>query len=206
MKAALLGLPLSGKSTLFRLLTGSLAEAPRRPGVELRQAEVHDPRLERLARDYPGQKVIPVQLTLMDFPALVSGSQRTLAEQLAPAREADLLLLVLHSFENPAVPPQAGRIDPNADLERLLEELRLADFEIAEGRQDRARQSLKKPRPGVRAELQEELALLGRLSRSLEEGKEISHLELSAAEEKRLRGFQFLTQKPRVVIENLGGG
>lgn len=209
MRVAIVGLPMCGKTTLFRLLTGGGGEHHGGVQAEVRRAVVHDPRLDRLAEDFSPKKVTPATIDFMDFPPVVrpgGGERKSCADLLAPAREAGALIVVVRSFESVSVPPVRGSIDPTAELAEVVEELRLADLEVASRRLERVRASLPKKRGDDRRELEEELPLVERVVAHLEEGGDIQDLDLSGPDEKRLRGFQFLSAKPRLVVENIGEG
>jgi len=209
VKIGIIGLPMSGKSSLFRLLTGADPELSRSGRVEQRQAKVIDPRLARLAADFSPKKITYPVIDFLDFPPIgnrASGDDRSFAELLTPAREADALVVVVRAFENPSLPPLRGRIDPAADLEEVVGELRLADLEVALARRQRIEASLPKKRGDERKALEEELPLIVRVIEQLEAEKDLLDLDLDRATRKRLRGFQFLSAKPRLVVENQSEG
>ena len=213
MKVAIIGLPMSGKTTLFRLLTGAVGGdlgGARSGRAVQRQTRVEDARLDRLARDFKPKKVTPAVIDFLDFPPLVrvEGGERrsSAADLLAPAREAGALILVVRAFDNPALPPLRGRVDPAADLDDLGEELRLADLEITIGRYERVEEGLPCRRSEDVKEAKAELELLARIRDHLEGGGELRDLELTADEAKRIRGFQYLSRKPRLVVENVTDG
>ena len=100
MKVGIIGLPGSGKSTLFQLISETFegpdySHAPGKP--RLRRVLVHDARLERLRADFQPKKYTPAALDILDFPGVrKEGQDRSgLADLLAPAREVDALLVVL---------------------------------------------------------------------------------------------------------------
>lgn len=202
---------MSGKSSLFRLLTGAEATAGGgQPGrAEQRQTRVEDERLDRLAADYSPKKITPATIDFLDFPAIVKpggGERKSCADLLAPAREAQGLIIVVRNFENPNVPPLRGKLEPVAELDELLEELRLADLEITNNRLERLEKTIPRRQGDERKTLEDEQALLLRIVEHLEAGKDVAELSLSDTEEKMIRGFQFLSGKPRLVVENTSNG
>lgn len=209
MKVGIIGLPMCGKSSLFRLLTGAEPGLARSGKVEQRQAKVVDPRLDRLAADYSPKKITSPVIDILDFPAIgnrTAGDERSFAELLTPARDSDALVIIVRNFENSALPPLRGTIDPARDLAELIDELRMADLEVATNRRGRIEASLPKKRGDEKKALEAELPLITRVIDHLEAEADLLSLELTAAEEKMLRGFQFLSAKPRLVVENLSEG
>jgi len=107
---------------------------------------------------------------------------------------------VVHAFRDQSVPHPAGSIDPARDAQAMEDELILADLGVAERRIERLDKDLKK---GRSAELEKERDLVHRCQRALEEGKPLRALELTGEDLKRLRGFQFLSAKPLLLVINL---
>src|SRR5262249_39240960 len=114
---------------------------------------------------------------------------------------SDALLHVVRAFDDPAVPHPKSSIDPARDAQLIEEELVLADLGVAERRLDRLEKDLKKsPSP----ELRKEQDLLLRCQAALETGKGLRTLGLAGDDVRRLRGFQFLSAKPLLVVLNIG--
>jgi GTP-binding protein YchF len=103
-------------------------------------------------------------------------------------------------FRDPSVPHAAGSIDPARDVRTMEEELILADLGVVERRLERLERDLKK---GATPELKKEQEILQRCRAALEEGRPLRHLELPAEDARRLRGFQFLSAKPLLLVLNL---
>lgn len=202
MKIGIIGLPGSGKSTLFDLLTGSFGgpdyrQAPNKPRVKT--VRVEDSRLTRLREDYQPKKFTPASVEILDFPAVSGGKEdRTgLADLLQPAREMDALLFVLRDFPNPALPGGEG-VDPVRDLNEVRGELILSDLVIAERRLEKLAEKSRKPT--YTDEDRKERELLVSVKEHLESEKSVVELGLSAEEQKRLSGFAFLSGKPCVPV------
>lgn len=211
MKVGIVGLPFAGKSSLFRILTGYQdQEGGGGPGrVSQRQATVTDPRVDRLVADYSPKKTTRATIDFLDFPPLgnrPAGQKRSFAELLTPARDSHALVVVVRNFENAALPPAGDGIDPEAELAEVVDELRLADLEVATHRRERITAQIPKRRGDDLKSLEAEQPLIEAVINALEEGGDVSDLGFSGEDAKKLRGYQFLSAKPRLVVENLSEG
>jgi len=200
MRTGIIGLPLVGKTSLFKILThahldAKAAHAPTHVGV----ARVPDARLDQLAGLYKPRKVTPATVEYVDVGGLVKDRVRD-AAFLAQLREVDALANVVRVFENPAVPHPAGTIDPLRDVEGLELELMLNDLEQATRRIERVEKDLKKKKDPA---LEHELALLSRSRAAIEAERPLREVEFSAEELKMLSSFMFLSQKPMLYVLNL---
>jgi hypothetical protein len=212
MQIAIVGLPGVGKTTVFNTLTRGHAETGGYGGLELHVGvvKVPDPRLERLAELFHPKRIVHADVTYVDLPAPPPSSEgRIGAEELPPEhlarlREADALLHVLRAWDDPAHPHPAGSVDPRRDLEALDLEFVLADLAVVERRLERLRTSGRHGSPAEREANEREAALLERLAVGLRAGRPIRDEPLDEEEERRLRGFRFLTQKPVLVLLNVG--
>lgn len=201
MHIGIIGLPASGKTTVFQALTSSDSAGTRAGGKgEMRVVSVPDVRLETLAAMYTPRKVTPATMEFVD--PLVSGQQgaRFVESLVSLMRDADALAHVVRAFEDPAVPHPAGSVDPVRDFRALNDELLLADLAVVEKRLERLEKDLKKVK---NVDLEGEYALLQRCQEALEASQPLRSLVLSEAEKKRLRGFGLLTSKAQLVVLNL---
>jgi GTP-binding protein YchF len=199
LRAALIGFPSSGKTTLFQLMT-SARDAPRAKGdVNIGISKVPDARLDVLTRMYNPRKRVPATVEFTDIVAPTRTGAQALVD-VAGYKNADALLHVVRAFRDPAVPHPSGAVDPARDAQAMEDELILADLGIAERRLDRLEKDLKK---GKSAELEKERELVHRCKAALEEGRPLRALELTGDDLKRLRGFQFLSAKPLLLVANL---
>lgn len=114
---------------------------------------------------------------------------------------ADALAHVLRVFQSDVVPHEKGSVDPFRDADDVEVELILSDLVVVEKRLERLEKDRKKIK---NPELDREFELLERCKRTLEENQPLRNLELEREEEKRIRGFQFLSQKPLLFVLNLG--
>jgi len=203
LRAGLFGFPSSGKTALFQLLT-SAREAPRAGGkteANVGVSRVPDDRLDRLTALFNPRKHVPATVEFADV-AGVSGSQTGAQAllDLAPFRNADALLHVVRMFRDPAVPHPSGSVDPARDVRTMEDEIILADLGVVEKRLERLERDLKK---GGSADLRKEQEILARCRTALEGGQPLRALGLAPDDAKRLRGFQFLSAKPLLLVLNL---
>ena len=201
MKTAIIGLPMVGKTSLFTILTGK-HEAARAGQMEARVGvtKVPDPRLDALAAIFEPPKVTYATVEYLDFPSISKEALRD-PSYLASLRLADALAHVLRVFEDETVPHEYGSVDPMRDRNEVGTELILSDLVVVEKRLDRLdrdRKKLKNP------DLDREFELLQRCKATLEQEQPLRSMELSPEDEKRVRGFQFLSQKPILYVLNLG--
>ena len=205
-RVGILGLPQSGKTTLFEILVqGAGAHAAATSGREqVAVIVVPDERVDRLAALYKPKKITHARIQFVDTVAMAQTSARTAAkgpDLFSGVRNCDALLAVVRGFENPAVPSTAG-VDPARDLRNLESELILNDLAIVESRLDKLGKEI---RVG-RKEGEREHGLLVRLKAALEAERPLRAETFDGDESKLLRGFQFLTRKPLLVVVNQGEG
>jgi ribosome-binding ATPase len=201
MKTAIIGLPMTGKTSLFTILTGvhqetRIGSTAVRTGV----AKVPDTRLEALAKLFEPNKTTYATVEYVDMPSISKETLRD-AGAMASLRNVDAFAHVLRLFADPSVPHEKGTVDPLRDMEDLETELILSDLVVVEKRLERLdkdRKKIKNP------ELDKEFEVLTKAKALLEENRPLRQMELDAEDEKRIRGFQFLSQKPMLYVLNLG--
>jgi GTP-binding protein YchF len=202
LRTALIGFPSSGKTTLFQLMT-SQREVPRAGHGKLEAvvgvARVPDERVDRLADLYKPRKKTPATVEFADI-AAAGRTGATALLDVVPFRNADALVHVVRAFRDPSVTHHAEAIQPAADAQVMEDELLLADLAVAEKRVERIERDLKKART---PELERERDLLLRCKTALEDGRPLRGIEMSDAERKLLRGFQFLSAKPLLLVINM---
>jgi GTP-binding protein YchF len=204
LRAALIGFGSSGKTTLFQLMTSARDTARAAHGKAAEAAigisKVPDSRLDRLTAMYNPRKRVPATVEFSDLAAPgQTGGAKTLVDVVA-YKNADALVHVVRAFNDPAVAHPSGSVNPARDAQAMEDELILADLGVAERRLERLEKDLKKNRT---ADLERERDVLVLCRAALEEGRPLRALDLKGEDLKRLRGFQFLSAKPLLVVINL---
>jgi GTP-binding protein YchF len=201
MKTAIVGLPMVGKTSLFTILTG-VHESTRVGSMEARVGvtKVPDARLDALAKIFDPPKITQATVEYLDFPSISKEALRD-PSLLASLRVVDALAHVLRVFPSDTVPHEKGSVDPLRDFEDVEIELVLSDLVVVEKRMERLDKDRKKTKA---PDLDAEFALLERCKAELESDRPLRGLELSDEDEKRIRGFQFLSRKPVLCVLNIG--
>jgi len=198
MKIGLVGLPKSGKTTLFNLLTGSNVATSRydagRAELHTGIARVPDPRVDRLTVLFNPKKTTYATFEVVDLAGIEKDERGGLEAK--EFRNADALLHVVRAFPDEA----RGAADPKRDVLDLELTLVLADLEVVDRRLERLEASIKKQRKD--AEVKEQ-ALLARLKLELESETPLRAVTMTPDEERLLRGFTFLSYKPILHLVNV---
>ncbi len=201
MKVGIVGLSSAGKSTLFQLLTGAPAPAPGgRPEPRLGIARVPDARVEQLAGLFNPKKKTFATVEYVDVPGVAKGEGAALVD-LPALRGIDALLHVVRAFESDVVPHPDGSVDPLRDAKMLELELILADLGAVERRLEKLEANIKKAN---RAEDVAERALFAKMKEALEAERPLRSVEFSEDERRKLRNYGFLSEKPVLLVANLG--
>jgi len=161
-------------------------------------SKVPDARLDTLTAMYNPKKRVPATVEFTDL-ANASGGAKALVDVVA-YKNADALVHVLRAFDDPSVPHPSGAVNPSRDAQAMEDELILADLGVVEKRLERLEKDLKKSRT---AELEKERDVILTCKAALEDGKPLRTLNLAGDDLKRLRGFQFLSAKPLLIVINL---
>lgn len=207
MDVGIVGLPYTGKSALFRALTGQEPDPGGGVKANIGMAAVPDPRLDLIARYVPTKKVISAQIKFLDIPGLVRGSSKGEGRGnafLAGIREADALVHVVRCFTKAPggveVPHVDGSLDPVRDVRTVEEELVLADLQQVENALSRADKTARLKTPESMARM----SVLGKLAPILGEGRPARELRLTDPEEKKVwRGLALLSSKPVLYVANV---
>ncbi len=203
MNFTLFGFPKSGKTTLFNLLTGAKIEVKafesEKKEPNLRTCPVPDERLEKLWSLYQEKKKIPTAVDYTDLAGISYGEIKNEA-YLNNLRKADGLTHVVRGFLDAQIPHFKEKISPKDDILSIEEELILADLVSIESRLEKLEKELKRSK---NPEGEQEKELLEKLHSLFEEGRAIRELSLSSSEEKLIRSFAFLSQKPLLHMINV---
>jgi len=209
VQVTIVGLPGSGKTTVFNALTGAHADtggfSGGRAAPNMGVVKVPDERLDRLSDLFHPRKTIPADVTYVDV-AIPAGATREGTinpDVLALVRNADALLHVARAFESGGA---KGPPDPWHDVEALDLEFAIADLVVIEKRLEKLRTAGRHGSPAEREANAQEEALLARLEPELTAGHPLRSVNLTDDDELRLRGYRFLTQKPVLVVLNIDEG
>ena len=209
MQVTIVGLPGSGKTTVFNALTGGHAEtggfSGGRAAPNVSVVKVPDERVDRLAALFNPKKTTYADVTYVDV-AIPAGAARegtVNPDVLAQIRNADALLHVARAFEDPAATAAA---EPWRDVDELDLEFTVADLMVIEKRLEKLRTQGRHGSQAERDQAVREEELLKRIEPHLSEGKPIRSFGLTDDEELLLRGYRFLTQKPVLVVLNIDEG
>ena len=204
MRIGLFGFPMTGKSTLFHLLTGAAPSAHHaaRGEAQIAVSRVPEARLDRLAAMYRPKKTTPATIEYLDLPAVEKGHAADVLP-LDQLRTADALAHVVRAFEDDAVPHTEGSLDPARDVATLETEFILADHSIAERRVEKLDLLARKTN---RDEDKRDLELMRKVLSHLEREIPLRNVEFDEAERLGLRGYTFLSLKPLLIVVNAGEG
>ena len=191
MKIGIVGYQGSGKSTLFHWLTGEAPDPSHAHTGQSAMCSIPDERVAKLCQVYDPKKITRASMEIQDTPGLTRDHVGS-AAKLALIREAGGIIIVVAAF---------GGNDPWSDLRNFEDDLKIADLDIVAGRVKRLEESVKKPRPN-RDEQVKELEALRPIHERLDAGESMLDLELTAEQERAIKSFQLLSQKPRLVIVN----
>jgi GTP-binding protein YchF len=215
MKLGVIGLPGSGKTTIFNALTQGNAPTGQSMGgrfdVLTAVVDVRDKRVYVLSRMFKPEKTTYARITYTDVAGLQKGmeasggiAQSSSGALLNHLAGLDGFVHVVRAFENDLVPHPDGSIDAARDLAALDTEFLLTDLGTVERRMERLQESLKKGVAKDRAAAEAEVALFQQLDDTLSAGHPLRSLDLTEEQLKGLRGYGLLTLKPKVVIVNIG--
>ena len=205
MKIGLLGLPNSGKTTIFNTLTrsealvGAYAASKAEPNVAV--VEVDDERITRLMQLYHPKKTTYATIEIVDFSGMAHGSARKddfSSAQMNLVRNLDAIALVIRNFSDDLT----GSPAPLADIDTIDTEFILSDMIITEKRLERITWSARRGKKTNTMQLEEKV--LEKILQELNRGRHVRDLTLNHNEQKLISGFQFLTHKPFFVILNSG--
>jgi GTP-binding protein YchF len=207
----IIGLPQSGKTTVFNALTGGKADTASRGtgGISphVGTARVPEPRLGVLEGILHPGKVVPVEARYTD----IGASVKTLAEDkgiggrlLNQLSTVDTLICVIRTFTDESLPHPQGSLDARRDIDTLNLELAFSDLAILERRLEKLETSMKGAKPNERQGFLQEKEILLRFQAGLEKDKPLRELPVESSEARLIANYQFLTAKPMLIAVNIG--
>jgi GTP-binding protein YchF len=210
MKLGIIGLPQSGKTTIFNALTrGNTPTTASAGRIEIHQAvvDVPDPRVDKLSAMFKPRKTIYAKVTYADIAGLEAGAAKTgisgqLLNQLA---QMDGFIHVVRCFADENVPHPSGSVDPARDADSMESELLLNDLITVERKLERLVEERKKGGTDKTLNARQS-ELFERLHKQLSENKPLRGMEFNAEEQRELASFGLLSRKPILVAFNLGEG
>lgn len=207
MKIGIIGLPLTGKTTLFNLLTNSEIEVAEfsQGKIEANQgtAMVPDERIHFLSDLNNAKKKSFAIIELIDIPGLEKGASegKGVGNQfLENIRKTDTLVHVIRTFENENIMHPNGEINPIDDIDTINMELLFADLQVIENRIEKIEDTRKNK---VTKEQIEELEVLKKCKEGLENGLLLNKIDFSKREEEVLKTFSFLSERPMILVVNI---
>jgi GTP-binding protein YchF len=204
LQLGIIGLPLSGKTTVFNAISGSHAavgDYATGKAANVAMVKVPDRRLERLAEIFEPKKISHAEIEYIDIAGLTHGGadKKKEAAYVHSIRQTDALLHVVRCFENPNMPHPAGSIDPKRDITDVDAELILQDLILVESRIEKIAHAMRVGKKDDEAQYH----LLERCRIVLEAGTPLRSVPMTPDEKKLLAGYRLLTEKPMLYILNL---
>jgi ribosome-binding ATPase len=209
LELVIMGLPQSGKTTVFNALTQATAETGGFSTGEgepnLATVKVPDERLDVLTGMFNPKRTVPAEVQYYDVAGLTKGisEQGMSGRLLGYLSQGAALVLVARAFEDTSVPHPEESVDALRDIDTILMELTFSDLSLIERRLQRIKEQVKKLQGKEREDTQREGEILERLQAALEDGTPIREVDLTEDDVRRIRGFGFLTGKPVLVLINV---
>ena len=211
MRLGIIGLPQTGKTTLFNALTRSTQPT----GMVTGKIEVHtgvvdvpDPRVDKLSAMFNPKKTIYAKVTYADIAGLDGSSAKTgisgvLLNQLT---QMDGFIHVVRCFEDESVPHPAGSVNPARDIQTMDGEFVLNDLIVTERKLEKLAEERKKGAGRDKAVIEREVELFNRFHEVLSAEKPLRDMELNLEDERSIAGFGLLSRKPILMLLNLAEG
>ena len=205
MEIGLIGLPQSGKTTVFEAITRTLKDKSNK-NTNIGISRVEDPRIDELVTLFNPKKISKAEVTFVDIPTSpesLGKSQSISGEYLNILQRMDALVEVIRNFDNPAVPHIFETIDINRDSKTLQEELIFSDLTIIEKRIERLNNELKGARNDKKESITKEIDQLTNVKENLENNIPIKDQDLDSETAAIIWNFQLLSAKPLLSILNI---
>ncbi len=206
MKLGLIGLPKSGKTTIFNALTRSAAEVTDydsgKVEPNLAVVDVDDPRVTTLRDMYTPKKTIYATIDFIDFVGVDRGEGKELFSGTAMnlVKSADALAIVVRNFANDLLDSTIDPADPARDAIAVHGELILSDLVLVETRLERIAADHQRGKKTPQSQAEEKVLTI--LHEALSQEKPLRSIDLTDDQRRIISGFQFLSQKEVLVIVN----
>ncbi|MHB9036281.1 MAG: redox-regulated ATPase YchF [Armatimonadota bacterium] len=206
MRVGIVGLPSSGKTTLFKALTRGTVKVEEgygqgaKPNIGV--VSVPDRRVDYFVNEYHPKKITYASIEFIDGAAKIAtdqGKTKFGSDFFADVRQVDTLVHVVRGFAG-----SGGEAPtPVQDLQTLQDELTLADLQLVENRIPRVEKQLHGVKKGATTPANVEMELLERIKTALEDGNSLKNIEFASDEEKIIRSYNFLTLKRIITVLNI---
>jgi ribosome-binding ATPase len=210
MKLGIIGLPQSGKTTLFNALTRAMQPTGVTGKLEVHTAvvDVPDVRVDKLSAMFKPKKTIYTKVTYVDIAGLDGSNNKggisgALLNQLT---QLDGFIEVVRVFEDENVIHVNESIDPIRDVQTMDSEFLLNDLISVERKLERLNEEVKRPMGRDKEVVERELVLFNRFHETLSKDIPLRDIEISEYEDKLLSGFGFLSRKPLLIVMNTAEG
>ena len=210
MKVGIIGLPQTGKTSLYNALTRGAVELNKFGGgeVSVGTISVPDERFDYAVQMYTPKKVTPASIEFTEGGARIErGEAQGRGDKFgndffAAVRNMDALILVVRAFSDTTVPVPDSGVNPLREAEKILEELLLADLTVIESRLEKLEKARLQKRQ-TNAEAAEE-QVLNKIKGHLEGMQPVRSLALTEDEARSIRSYAFVSQKPLILVANIG--
>ncbi|MDT8324630.1 MAG: redox-regulated ATPase YchF [Bacteroidota bacterium] len=205
MQIGLVGLPFSGKSTLFQTMTRTPLDEATLAKQQSQQAmvKVPDARVDKLAEFFNPKKKVYTAVEFVDVVGLKKGDHNSTQFTnafLGAVKTNDAIMHVVRMFDDPLYPHPEGSVDPARDIEILETEFLLSDMAMVDNRVEKLRKQVQKIQDD---KLKHELVILERFKEALDNEQPLRTVPIDKQDAQLIKGFQFLTQKPILVVLNM---
>ncbi len=201
MDIGIIGVPFSGKTTIFESITRG-AQSGR--GTNIGTARVPDQRLTKLAEIFRPKSVVEAEISFVDIPSEHSTESMFTGKALGVLQKMDALLLIVRAFKNESVPHTEGSVDFIRDLERVQFDLSFADITLVDKRIERMKSGLKPLKAPERAEVMKRIDILKSIQDNLEKGEALRGQELSSEAIRAISDTFLLSRLPLIAVANIG--
>lgn len=206
MPIAIVGFASAGKTTVFNALTRSTAQTGgygASKGTNVGVGAQPDARLDYLESAFSARSKVHANMEFWDLPTDYSTSDVFTREFVNGLQKANCLLIVVRTFDNPAVPHPAGNVSWIRDLEQLLFDIVFADIELINRRVERMREGMKALKSSEREAATKNIETLDSLESQLEDGVALRSMETNEGQARALAGMFTLSSLPVVIAVNI---